>query len=118
MENYDVLVIGAGVVGSATARELSRYRLRIAVLEKELDVGCGNSSRNTGMLHAGFTYKTGSLRAECAVEGNREFDQVAEELEIPVLGKMPVDAGLAEAVEQERFHEVSNEYLSAAVNKI
>ena len=83
MENYDVLVIGAGVVGSATARELSRYRLRIAVLEKELDVGCGNSSRNTGMLHAGFTYKTGSLRAECAVEGNREFDQVAEELGVP-----------------------------------
>ena len=37
MENYDVLVIGAGVVGSATARELSRYQLRIAVLEKELD---------------------------------------------------------------------------------
>ena len=83
MENYDVLVIGAGVVGSATARELSRYQLRIAVLEKELDVGCGNSSRNTGMLHAGFTYKTGSLRAECAVEGNREFDQVAEELGVP-----------------------------------
>ena len=59
MESYDVLVIGAGVVGSATARELSRYQLRIAVLEKELDVGCGNSSRNTGMLHAGFNNNTG-----------------------------------------------------------
>ena len=53
-----------------------------------------------------------------SVFGESHIDQVAEELEIPVLGKMPVDAGLAEAVEQERFHEVSNEYLSAAVNKI
>lgn len=80
---YDVAVVGAGVVGCAVARELSRYRLRVVVLEKELDVATGNSSRNTGMLHAGFTYKPGSLRAECAVEGNQEFDQVSRELGIP-----------------------------------
>ncbi|MDO5348918.1 MAG: NAD(P)/FAD-dependent oxidoreductase [Lachnospiraceae bacterium] len=83
MKSYEVMVIGAGVVGSAVARELSRYQLRICVLEKELDVACGNSSRNTGMLHAGFTYKPGSLKAECAVEGNQEFDQVAGELGVP-----------------------------------
>lgn len=82
-EQWDVVVIGAGVVGSAVARELTRYQLRVAVLEKELDVACGNSSRNTGMLHAGFTYKPGSLKAECAVEGNGEFDQVAAELGVP-----------------------------------
>lgn len=83
MEGYDVAVIGAGVVGCAVARELARYAVRIGVFEKELDVACGNSSRNTGMLHAGFTYKPGSLKAECAVEGNQEFDQVAEELDVP-----------------------------------
>lgn len=83
MKGYDVAVIGAGVIGSAVARELSRYELKIVVLEKELDVACGNSSRNTGMLHAGFTYKPGSLKAQCAVEGNREFDQVARELGVP-----------------------------------
>lgn len=83
MESYEVVVIGAGVVGSAVARELSRYQLKTCVLEKELDVACGNSSRNTGMLHAGFTYKPGSLKAECAVEGNQEFDQVAKELGVP-----------------------------------
>lgn len=82
-EQWDVVVIGAGVVGSAVARELTRYQLRVAVLEKELDVACGNSSRNTGMLHAGFTYRPGSLKAECAVEGNGEFDQVAAELGVP-----------------------------------
>ena len=56
MELYDAVVVGAGVVGCAIARELSRYDLKILVLEKELDVATGNSSRNTGMLHAGFTY--------------------------------------------------------------
>jgi len=83
MIQYDVVVIGAGVVGCAAARELSRYRLKICVLEKELDVALGNSSRNTGMLHAGFTYRLGTLKAVCAVEGNREFDRVAEELAVP-----------------------------------
>ena len=83
MEGFDVAVIGAGVIGSAVARELSRYSIKAAVFEKELDVACGNSSRNTGMLHAGFTYKPGSLKAECAVEGNQEFDQVAAELDVP-----------------------------------
>jgi glycerol-3-phosphate dehydrogenase len=78
-----VLIIGAGVVGSAIAREFSRYKLKIAVLEKELDVCCETSGRNSGVLHAGFTYKTGSLRAQCSVEGNAEFEKVAEELDVP-----------------------------------
>ena len=51
MNSYDVIIIGGGVIGCAVAREISRYRLSAAVLEKELDVACGNSSRNTGMLH-------------------------------------------------------------------
>lgn len=83
MDGCDVVVVGAGVVGCATARELTRYKLDVLVVEKELDVATGNSSRNTGMLHAGFTYKPGSLKAECAVEGNEEFDQVAKDLDIP-----------------------------------
>ena len=53
-----------------------------------------------------------------SVFGESHIEEVAEELEIPVLGKMPIDAGLAEAVEQEKFFEISNEYLSSAVNKI
>ena len=81
-QSYDVVIIGGGV-GSAIARELSRYKLRIAVLEKESDVCTQTSGRNTGMLHAGFLYKTSSLKAICAVEGNQEFDQVARELDVP-----------------------------------
>ena len=83
MRDYDVLVIGGGVVGSAVARELTRYRLKIGVLERESDVCTQTSGRNTGMLHAGFLYKPGTLKAKCAVEGNGEFDRVAKELDVP-----------------------------------
>ena len=58
---YDVIVIGAGVSGSATARELSRYDLKVGVLEKEEDVCCGTSKANSGIVHAGFDARPGSL---------------------------------------------------------
>ena len=83
MQSYDIIIIGGGVIGSAIARELTRFRLSVAVLEKESDVCTQTSGRNTGMLHAGFLYRTGSLKAQCCVEGNREFDQVARELDVP-----------------------------------
>ncbi|MCL2587842.1 MAG: NAD(P)/FAD-dependent oxidoreductase [Oscillospiraceae bacterium] len=83
MDQFDVLIIGGGVVGSAVARELSRYKLRIGVLEMANDVCTGTSGRNTGVLHGGFTYTPGSFRALCSVEGNQEFDHVAKELDVP-----------------------------------
>ena len=98
MQNYDVVVIGGGVVGSAVARELTRYRLSVAVLEKESDVCTQTSGRNTGMLHAGFLYKTGSLKARCAVEGNAEFDRVARELDVPFKRTGKLIVGFTEAL--------------------
>ena len=83
MQRYDIIIIGGGVIGSAIGRELTRYQLSVAVLEKESDVCTQTSGRNTGMLHAGFLYQTGSLKAQCAVEGNAEFDTVARELDVP-----------------------------------
>ncbi len=92
MEQFDVLIVGAGVVGCAVAREMSRNKLKIGVIEKEMDVAFGNSGRNSGVLHGGFTYKPGSLRAQVAVEGNKEFESVAKELDVPFerLGKVVV----------------------------
>lgn len=83
LELYDVIVIGAGVVGSAIARELARYRLRIAVLEKNLDVCNETSGRNSAVVHGGFANPIGSLKARCCVEGNRIMDQLAQELDFP-----------------------------------
>ena len=80
---YDVAIIGGGVIGSSIARELSKYKLKICVLEKELDVCCETSGRNSGVLHAGFNNRPGSLMAKFCVEGNKNFDQVAKDLDIP-----------------------------------
>lgn len=80
---YDVLIVGAGVVGCSIARELSRYCLKVCVVEKGPDVCMETSSRNSAVLHAGYNNRTGSLMAKFCVEGNRTFDQVAKELDIP-----------------------------------
>ena len=82
-EIYDVIIIGSGVVGSSIAREMSKYKLKIGVLEKELDVCLETSGRNSGVLHAGFNNRPGSLMAKFCVEGNKNFDQVAKDLDIP-----------------------------------
>ncbi len=94
--NYDVIIIGAGVVGSAVAREMARYDLKIAVLEKELDVCSETSARNSGVLHAGFNNKPGSLMAKYCVEGCLGFDQVAKELDIPFKRTGKVVVGFTE----------------------
>lgn len=92
---YDVAVIGGGVVGSAVARELTRYQVSVCVLEKELDVCNGVSGHNTGLLHSGILYEKGTLRDQCARESCAEFERVAAELDVPFrrCGKLVVGFG-------------------------
>jgi len=79
---FDVAVIGAGVIGSAIARELSRFHLHIALIEKEGDVAEGISKANSGVMHAGFNVKPGSLKARFNIEGLRMFPQLCRDIGI------------------------------------
>ena len=79
----DVIIIGAGAVGCAIARELSMYRLNVLVLEKECDVAAGTTGRNSAVVHAGFNNRPGSLMAQLCVEGNRGMEALCRELDVP-----------------------------------
>ena len=80
---YDVIVIGAGVTGCAIARELSRYEWKVAVLERASDVCEGTSKANSGVVHAGFDAKPGTMKAQLNVEGSRLMGPLAKELDFP-----------------------------------
>lgn len=82
-KTYDILIIGGGAVGCAVARELSRYALSIALVEKEWDVAAGASGRNSAVVHAGFNNRPGSLMARLCVEGSRGFAAACRELDVP-----------------------------------
>jgi len=77
---YDVAVIGGGVIGCAIARELSRYRLRAVVIERECEVGLGTSKANSGIIHAGHHGAEGTLKGELEWRGNQMWDALAHDL--------------------------------------
>ncbi len=79
----DVIVIGAGVTGCAIARELSRFELRVQVLERASDVCEGTSKANSGIAHAGFDAVPGSRKAQLNVEGSRIMESLSRELDFP-----------------------------------
>ena len=80
---YDVIIIGAGVSGTATARELSRYKVKACVIEKEEDVCCGTSKANSAIVHAGYDAAEGSLMAKLNVRGNQMMEQLSKDLDFP-----------------------------------
>ncbi|HPH96511.1 MAG TPA: NAD(P)/FAD-dependent oxidoreductase [Anaerolineaceae bacterium] len=82
-QNYDVVIIGGGVVGCMTARFLSRTSLSILLIEKDADIGMGASSANSAIVHAGYDPVPGSLKAKTNVAANAIWDTVAGELSIP-----------------------------------
>lgn len=78
---YDVAIIGAGIVGTAIARELSKFELKICVLEKEIDLAMGATKANSAIVHAGFDASPGTLKAKLNVTGNSMFDQLSKDLD-------------------------------------
>ena len=80
---YDIAVVGAGVIGSLIARELSRYKLSIALVEKCNDMAMGTSKANSAIVHAGFDAKPGSLKARFNVRGAELMPKLCETLNVP-----------------------------------
>lgn len=80
---YDVIIIGAGVTGAFAARELSRYKVSVCLVDKEADVSCGTSKANSAVIHAGFDAKYGSLKAKLNLRGSKLMGQLAKELAVP-----------------------------------
>lgn len=80
---YDVIIIGAGVSGCASARELAKYNGKICVVEKEEDVCCGTSKANSAIVHAGYDAENGSLMAKLNVLGNEMMEPLSKELDFP-----------------------------------
>lgn len=79
---YDVAIIGAGVIGSFVARELSKYNLDIILIEKDTDIANGTTKANSAVIHAGYDAKPGTLKAKLNALGNPMFDKVCKELDV------------------------------------
>ena len=82
MKQFDVLIIGAGVSGALIARNLSKYDLKVALLDKENDVGNLTSNANSAIIHSGYDPVPGTNKAKFNVLGNKMFDQLCEELDV------------------------------------
>ena len=82
-ETPDVLIVGGGIVGCAIARECARYDMSVLLCEKEHDVALHASSRNDGMVHPGIDLMPGQVKRRYNMRGNRMYDQVCKELDVP-----------------------------------
>lgn len=78
--DYDVIIIGAGIVGTSLARELTRYRTRVLVLEKEADVSMGATKANSAIVHGGYAEKYTTLKGKLCYQGRIQFKRLDEEL--------------------------------------
>lgn len=81
-EKFDVIIIGAGVIGSGIARELSRFNLKIAVVDKASELPAGASRANSSMVHGGFDDKPGSVKAKFCSKGNKLWHKLKDELDV------------------------------------
>ena len=95
---YDIVIIGAGVVGGMIARTLAKYDLKLCIVDKENDVAMGATRANSAIVHAGFDAKEGSMKAKMNVRGSEMMEQVTSELGV----KYKRNESLVVAFENER----------------
>lgn len=80
---YDITIIGAGIMGTFIARELSKYQINILLIDKENDISNGTTKANTALIHAGYDSRINTNMAYFNVRGNPMFDKVCKELDVP-----------------------------------
>ena len=83
MIKTDVVVIGAGAVGCAIARELSKYQLQVMVIDKNEDVGGDASKSNSAIIHTGYDAAPGTLESQLVVAANPMYDEIVKDLDVP-----------------------------------
>ena len=81
---YDVVIVGAGVIGGAVARELARYKLKTVLLERQNDVAMGASKANSGIVHGGFDPEPDTLKAKLNILGVEKLFEAAKQLNFPI----------------------------------
>ena len=101
------MIIGAGVIGCAVARELSKYEARVLMLEKNEDVCTGASKANSAIIHSGYDAENGTLKAKFNVEGNAMMDELCRKLDIPFkrIGSLTVCTDESQITELEKLRE-------------
>ncbi|MEG2706352.1 MAG: NAD(P)/FAD-dependent oxidoreductase [Erysipelotrichaceae bacterium] len=104
---YDIVIIGAGIIGCFMAHDLAKYNLKVAVLEKENDVGNKTSMANSAIVHAGYDPKDNTLKAELNVKGSRMYESICKELHVPYqkCGSLLVAQGKEEETTLEKLYQ-------------
>ena len=111
---YDILIVGAGVCGGMIARELSKYDLRVCLLEKANDVAAGASKANSGIIHGGYDPEPGTLKQKLNTEGVKLLFEAAEELSVPYLRNGSMVCAFSE-YEEEQLRELYSRGISNGV---
>jgi len=110
MQNFHVAIVGAGVIGSSIAWELSKYKLDVIVFEKGSDVSSGTSKANSGVIHSGINSPPSSLKARFCMEGNKMLQSLADSFGFSLkwTGKLVIAKNEDEVKELNRLKKVGN----------
>lgn len=109
---YDVIIIGAGISGATIARELSKYKLKVIILEKEFDVATEATMANSAIVHSGHDPEPGTLKAKFNLLGNKMYKKMSDELDIPLMEC----GGMVLAVSQDEHTLLEELYQRAITN--
>ncbi len=102
MRNTDVLIIGAGAVGCSIARELTKYQVRVLVVEKKEDVGGDASKANSAIIHTGYDASPDTLESQLVVAANPMYDKLTKDLDVP----FSRIGGILPAINQEQYEKL------------